>query len=90
MPNLRRQEAVPLPNVPDDDLQAELETEFTHDVFMKENEGFLNLYEYTKDALMQKNVSGRDVKMWVSMKAEESGMIDNFNLISHLRIPVGL
>lgn len=38
-----------------DETQAELETEFTHDVFMKENEGFLNLYEFTKDALMQKN-----------------------------------
>ena len=39
----------------DDELQAEMETEFTHDTFMKENEGFLNLYEYVKDALMQKN-----------------------------------
>jgi len=54
------------------------------------------LYQFVKrhfdnrDALMQKNVSGRDVKMWVSMKAEESGMVDNFNLISHLRVPVGL
>ena len=38
-----------------DEKQAELETEFTHDTFMKENEGFLNLYEYIKDALMQKN-----------------------------------
>lgn len=38
-----------------DESQAELETVFTHDVFMKENEGFLNLYEYIKDALMQKN-----------------------------------
>jgi len=40
---------------PDDDTQAQLETEFTHDVFMKENEGFLNLHEFIKDALMQKN-----------------------------------
>lgn len=38
-----------------DELQAELETEFTHNVFMKQNNGFLNLYEYAKDALMQKN-----------------------------------
>lgn len=38
-----------------DEAQAELETEFTHDVFMKENEGFLNLYEFVKDALLQKN-----------------------------------
>ena len=39
----------------DDELQADMETEFTHDTFMKENEGFLNLYEFIKDALMQKN-----------------------------------
>ncbi len=39
----------------DDEDQAELETEFTHDTFMKENDGFLNLYEFVKDALMQKN-----------------------------------
>ena len=39
----------------DDENQAELETEFTHDTFMKENDGFLNLYEFVKDALMQKN-----------------------------------
>jgi len=51
---------------------------------------FVKRHFDNRDALMQKNVSGRDVKMWVSMKAEESGMVDNFNLISHLRIPVGL
>lgn len=38
-----------------DEVQAELETEFTHEVFMKDNEGFLNLYEFVKDALLQKN-----------------------------------
>jgi len=38
-----------------DEMQAELETDFTHDQFMKENPGFLNLYEFVKDALMQKN-----------------------------------
>lgn len=39
----------------EDEEQAQMETEFTHDVFMKENPGFLNLYEFVKDALMQKN-----------------------------------
>lgn len=39
----------------EDETQAELETEFTHDVFMKENPGFLNLYTFVKDALMHKN-----------------------------------
>lgn len=51
---------------------------------------FVKRHFDNRDALMQKNVSGRDVKMWVSMKAEESGMIDNFDLLAHLRIPVGL
>jgi len=51
---------------------------------------FVKRHFDNRDALMQENISGRSVKMWVSMKAEESGMVDNFNLISHLRIPVGL
>ena len=38
-----------------DESQAQLETQFVHDVFMKENNGFLNLYEYIKDALLMKN-----------------------------------
>jgi len=38
-----------------DEEQANLESEYVHDVFMAENEGFLNLYEFTKDALIQKN-----------------------------------
>ena len=40
---------------PEDEDQADLETEFVHDVFMKENEGFLNLYEFVKDALLTRN-----------------------------------
>lgn len=43
-----------------------------------------------RDALIQENVSGRGVKMWLTMKSEEAGMVDNFDLISHLRIPVGI
>lgn len=39
----------------EDEEQAAIETEFVHAVFMNENPGFLNLYEFIKDALMQKN-----------------------------------
>ena len=40
-------------------------------------------------ALMQESVTGQSQKMWVSMKSEESGMKTTYDLISHLRIPVG-
>lgn len=51
---------------------------------------FVKRHFDNRDALMQENVSGRSVQMWVSMKAEETGMVDNFNLISHLRLSAGL
>ena len=35
-----------------DEDQADLETDFTQFVFNEENNGFLNLYEATKDALL--------------------------------------
>lgn len=35
-----------------DEDQADLETDFTHFVFSEENNGFLNLYEAVKDALL--------------------------------------
>jgi len=38
-----------------DEEQAALESSFVHSVFMSDNPGFLNLYEFVKDALMQKN-----------------------------------
>jgi hypothetical protein len=38
-----------------DEEQATIETEYVHSVFMTENPGFLNLYEFVKDALLQKN-----------------------------------
>ncbi|RLD03266.1 MAG: hypothetical protein DRI65_13240 [Chloroflexota bacterium] len=38
-----------------DEEQAELETQYVHDVFMSDNTGFLNIYTFVKDALMQKN-----------------------------------
>lgn len=39
----------------DDRRQAELESRFVYDVLMKENNGFLVLHQFFKDALMQKN-----------------------------------
>lgn len=42
-------------NGADDELQAEMESQFVYDIFMKQNNGFLALHENFKDALMQKN-----------------------------------
>ncbi|MBE9472961.1 MAG: hypothetical protein IMY75_12765, partial [Chloroflexi bacterium] len=39
----------------EDEEQAAIESSFVHATFMNDNEGFLNLYEFVKDALMQKN-----------------------------------
>jgi hypothetical protein len=38
-----------------DELQAELESEYVYEVMMKENNGFVILHQFVKDALMQKN-----------------------------------
>ena len=43
------------PISPQDEMQADLETDFTHHVFMSENEGFLNLHTAVKDSLLMKN-----------------------------------
>lgn len=42
-----------------------------------------------RDALIQENISGKGVKVWISMK-EETGMVDNFDLISQYRLLPGL
>jgi hypothetical protein len=38
-----------------DEQQAELESQYVYDIFMKDNNGFLVLHQFIKDALMQKN-----------------------------------
>ena len=40
---------------PDDVRQAEIESQFVYDILMKENDGFILIYELVKDALMQRN-----------------------------------
>lgn len=40
---------------PDDEQQADLESQYVYDILTKKNNGFLNIYEFVKDALMQKN-----------------------------------
>jgi hypothetical protein len=38
-----------------DEDQAELESQYVYDILMKDNEGFLVIHQFVKDALMQKN-----------------------------------
>lgn len=38
-----------------DELQAELESQYVYDILMKQNNGFLIIHQFVKDALMQKN-----------------------------------
>ena len=38
-----------------DEKQAELESEFVYDVLMKQNNGFVLIHQFVKDALMQRN-----------------------------------
>lgn len=39
----------------EDEDQAELESDFVYDLLMKDNEGFIVIHQFVKDALMQKN-----------------------------------
>ena len=43
------------PNGPEDEAQARQQTEVVNYVMMRQNNGFLNLYEWFKDALIQNN-----------------------------------
>jgi hypothetical protein len=43
------------PISPDDEKQAELESEFVYDILMKQNDGFILIHQFVKDALMQRN-----------------------------------
>jgi len=38
-----------------DELQAELESQYVYEVLMKQNEGFVLIHQFVKDALMQRN-----------------------------------
>ena len=43
------------PLTEDDELQAELESEYTYAILMKKNPGFIVIHQFIKDALMQRN-----------------------------------
>lgn len=53
---------------PEDVKKAEQETDYVNHVFMNQNPGFLVLYSFIKDALLQKNGF---VKVWWEEREEE-------------------
>ena len=57
------------PNGPEDEEQAKQQTEVANYVFYRQNNGFLVLYEWFKDALIQKNGI---VKYWWEEKQEKT------------------
>jgi hypothetical protein len=53
---------------PNDELQAQQETDYVNHVFMQQNDGFMVLYSLFKDALLSKNGI---VKVWWETREEE-------------------
>ena len=51
-----------------DELQAELESEYVYEVLMKQNDGFIVIHQFVKDALMQRNGI---LKVYYAKKNEE-------------------
>ena len=43
------------PTSAEDEKQAEMESKFVYDVLMKDNNGFITIHQFIKDALLQKN-----------------------------------
>lgn len=52
-----------------DEKQAELESKYVYDILMKDNNGFLVLHQFIKDALLQKNGF---IKVYYERDAEET------------------
>ena len=67
-----------------DEKQAELESEYVYEILMKQNDGFIILYQFVKDALMQKNgilkvyyaeKTENKVKDWTGITEEQLEML---------------
>lgn len=43
------------PSGPEDEKQAELESEYVYNILMKKNTGFITIHQFVKDALLQRN-----------------------------------
>ena len=69
----------------DDEMQAQLETEYTYDVLMKENPGFVIIYQMVKDALINKNGI-----LKVYPKEEKNVNIDTFSGMSQDQLDMAL
>ena len=50
---------------------------------------FCKRHFVNRDAAIQSSISGKQMTMWLSMKSEEAGLIDNYDLISMWRLSPG-
>ena len=66
------------PTGADDEAQAELESDFVYEILMKDNEGFVAIHEFVKDALMQKNgiIKAYYAKKKKIVKEDYTGIVD--------------
>lgn len=66
---------------PNDRRQAQIESRYVYDILMKDNEGFLALHEFFKDALMQKNGF---FKVWY--ENEDCVTVENYTGLNPLEL----
>ena len=66
------------PTGADDEAQADLESDFVYEILMKDNEGFVAIHEFVKDALMQKNgiIKAYYAKKKKVVKEDYTGIVD--------------
>lgn len=64
---------------PDDRRQAQIESRYVYDILMKDNEGFIALHEFFKDALLQKNGF---FKVWY--ENEDCVTVENYTGLNQL------
>ena len=50
---------------------------------------FIKRHFVNRDAAIQSSISGKQMTMWLSMKSEEAGLIDNYDLLALHRIIPG-
>lgn len=69
------------PQAPDDEDQAEIETEVVNHVFMRQNDGFFILHDFVKDALLLRN--GYISSYWLKKRKTS---VENYSGLSQIEV----
>tara|TARA_R110000744_G_C19370310_1_gene562416 strand:+ start:2485 stop:4611 length:2127 start_codon:yes stop_codon:yes gene_type:complete len=64
-----------------DELQAEMESKFVYDTLMKDNNGFIIIHQFIKDALMQKNGFIK-----VFYEKDEKAMVESYTGLTDVEV----